>query len=149
MTQNATSLQMTPNLSSELHTSESSCLQDIPLLFVRGTSLLACSKRLLTFLSRAVLPSFFFLGKCLRQSFSYSSQKPGPQLSVPSFSHISHPINAQILSAVLSQYVWDLTTFQCLMSITLVQTAPLCFLTDSIGSLLASSLALPNLFSTY
>lgn len=94
----------------------------IPLQFVKGRSSLACSERLLSFLSTSALLSFFFLGKCPLQSFSYSGQTSGLYLSLPSFSHISHPVKPQILSAILSQYVQNLTTFHHHMS-TLVQTA--------------------------
>lgn len=55
MTQNATSMQMTPNLSSDLHTSVSSCLQDIPLLFVKGISNWHVPKD-----SRPSFPKLFF-----------------------------------------------------------------------------------------
>lgn len=80
---------------------------------------LACSKKLLTFLSKAALLFFFLLGRCLLQSFTYLAPKPGPPLSVPSFSHISRPIKPHILSAVLWQYVWHLTNFHCLTSVSL------------------------------
>lgn len=103
------------------------------------------SKRLSTFLSKPDL-SFFFLDECPLQSFSYWVQKSGPSLSLPSFSHVSYPVRPQILSAVLSQHVHNLTTFHHLMSITLVQTAPISLLDYCNSFLLAYSLALPSPF---
>lgn len=103
------------------------------------------SKRLSTFFSKPDL-SFFFLDECPLQSFSYWVQKSRPSLSLPSFSHISHPISPQILSAVLSQHVHNLATFHHLMSVPLVQTAPISLLDYCNSFLLAYSLALPSLF---